>query len=145
MPIAKYSIKAKGENETKTVVETRGGFKIVIDEPERLGGGNEGPNPVEYLLASLAGCLNIVGQLAAKEMGFKLEEMNIEINGRLDPAKFQGKSDSSRAGFQQIKVEIDAEADIDQETLEKWLKTIETRCPVSDNIANQTPVEINLK
>jgi len=142
--IAKYSIQAHGENATKTVVETTGGLKITIDEPERLGGGGEGPNPVEYLLASLAGCLNIVGHLAASEMGFALDDLKIDIKGKLDPAKFKGKSDKTRAGYQEIDVSVAVKTDAEQETLNKWLKIVKERCPVSDNISNQTPVTINL-
>lgn len=142
--IAKYSVQAKSENDTKTIVETTGGLKITIDEPERLGGGGEGPNPVEYLLASLAGCLNIVGHLVANEMGFKLDDLNFNIKGKLDPAKFKGKSETNRAGYQEIEVIVSAKADVDQDTLRKWLDKVENRCPVSDNIANQTPVKIKM-
>jgi uncharacterized OsmC-like protein len=142
--IAKYSIQAQGKNDTKTVVETTGGLKITIDEPERLGGGGEGPNPVEYLLASLAGCLNIVGYLVAGEMGFELDDLKIDIKGKLDPAKFRGKSESKRAGYQEIEVSINAKTDANEETLNKWLNKVKERCPVSDNIANQTPVKINM-
>lgn len=142
--IAKYSIQAQGENATKTVVETTGGLKITIDEPERLGGGGEGPNPVEYLLASLAGCLNIVGHLVADEMDFELDDLKINIKGKLDPAKFKGKSEKNRAGYQEINVKIDAKTDAEQETLNKWLNIVKERCPVSDNIANQTPVKIEM-
>lgn len=142
--IAKYSVQAQSENDTKTIVETRSGMKITIDEPERLGGGGEGPNPVEYLLASLAGCLNIVGSLVANEMDFHLNDLKFKITGKLDPAKFQGKSDANRAGYQEIEVKVKAEADVDQKTLNEWLSKVESRCPVSDNLTNQTPVKIML-
>lgn len=142
--IAKYSIKAQGENSTKTIVETAGGLKITIDEPKRLGGGGEGPNPVEYLLASLAGCLNIVGYLVADEMNFKLNDLRFDIKGKLDPAKFRGKSDQNRTGYQEIEVKVNVETDADQKTLNSWLNTVKERCPVSDNITNKTPVKINL-
>jgi uncharacterized OsmC-like protein len=72
MPMVEFSIKAKSENVTKVVAETPGGFKITVDEPEKLGGTNEGPSPVEYVLAAFAGCLNVVGNMVAKEMDLKL-------------------------------------------------------------------------
>lgn len=145
MPIAKYSVKAESENPTKTVVKTQGGFEITIDEPEKLGGTNAGPNPVEYILAALSGCLNVVGHLVAKEMGFVLKDMSLELSGKLDPAKFMGKSETKRAGYQEIEVKIDVESDADEDTLAEWLAVVESRCPVSDNLANETPVKINLK
>lgn len=145
MPLAKFSVKAESKNQTKTMVKTPGGFEMVVDEPEKLGGGNEGPNPVEYLLAALAGCLNVVGHLVAKEMGFVLKEMKIEINGKLDPAKFMGKAETVRAGYQEINVKIDVETDADQDTLAEWLAVVEERCPVSDNIGNKTPLKLEVK
>ena len=59
MSIVKFAI--KGESKTATKLEAKArSFSFVIDEPGALGGTNEAPNPVEYLLGSLAGCLNIV-------------------------------------------------------------------------------------
>ncbi len=145
MPLAKFSVKAESKNQTKSVVTTPGGFEMVIDEPENLGGGNEGPNPVEYLLGALAGCLNVVGHLVANEMGFALEKMKIEISGKLDPAKFMGKAETVRAGYQEINVKVEVEADADQKTLTEWLAVVEERCPVSDNIGNKTPLKLEIK
>ncbi len=62
----KFRIKAKSENATKTVVQARG-FEIIIDEPKALGGNDAGANPVEYILAALSGCLNVVGHMIAKD------------------------------------------------------------------------------
>jgi len=139
----KFSAQAKSENSTKTVVEARG-FKIIIDEPENLGGTNAGANPVEYMLAALSGCLNVIGHLAAKEMGFTLRGLEIDLEGDLDPAKFMGQPTQGRAGYTAVRVTIKPDADADRVTLDKWLKTVEGRCPVSDNISNSTPLKIVL-
>ena len=139
----KFGATAKSENSTKTIVETRG-FKMTIDEPEALGGTNEGANPVEYILAALSGCLNVVGHLIASEMGFKLNGLEIVLEGDLDPAKFTGKSMDGRAGYSEIRVTLKPDSDADKETLDKWIKVVESRCPVSDNISNPTPLHIVL-
>lgn len=143
MPTIKFSVKAKSENSTKTVVETRG-FKMIIDEPENLGGTNDGTNPVEYLLAALSGCINVVGHLIAREMGFKLNGLEMELEGDLNPARFSGKSMEERAGYKEVRVIVKPDANADKETLDKWLKVLESRCPVSDNISNPTPLKIVL-
>jgi len=144
VPALKFGVKAWSENPTKIVVEARG-FEMIIDEPEDLRGTNDGANPVEYLLAALAGCLNVVGHIVAKEMGFSLREIELELEGDLDPAKFSGKDTDERAGYKEIRVEIKPNTDADEETLKKWLENIKSRCPVSDNIANPTPIKITLK
>ncbi len=143
MPNVKFGVTAKSGNSTKTEVVARG-FKITIDEPENLGGTNAGANPVEYVLAALSGCLNVVGHLIAKEMGFKLNSLEIALEGDLDPAKFTGKSANGRAGYNEIRVTMKPDTDADKATLEKWLKAVENRCPVSDNISNPTPLHITL-
>ena len=139
-----FKISGTCETPTKTVVKARN-FTMIIDEPPTLGGKDEGANPVEYLLAALAGCLNVVGHLVAKEMNMDLKRMEIEIEGKLNPEKFSGKETIDRAGFKEIKVLIKIETDADEETLKKWLEAVERRCPVSDNISNPTPVKITFK
>ena len=144
MNLMKFDIKATSKTQTKVEVSARN-FKMTIDEPETLGGEDHGANPVEYLLGALAGCLNVVGHIVAKEMNFDFRNLEIEIEGGLNPAKFLGKSSKERTGFQFIDVKIKPDTDADEETLKKWIKIIEERCPVSDNIANSTPVKISLK
>ncbi|MFO8001534.1 MAG: OsmC family peroxiredoxin, partial [Marinilabilia sp.] len=66
MPKVTFSISGKNENPTKFVAKARN-FEIVVDEPRNLGGTDQGPNPVEYILAAYAGCLNVMGHIVAKE------------------------------------------------------------------------------
>ena len=135
------NIKAESKNATQTEVKARN-FTMTIDEPKNLGGTDEGANPVEYVLGALSGCLTVVGHLVANEMGFTLRGMSMEMSGNLDPARFMGKSQEERAGFKGIKVNIHADADADEETLNKWVEQIEDRCPVSDNLSHETPIQI---
>ena len=118
---------------------------MIIDEPTELGGTNEGANPVEYLLAALSGCLNVMCHVVAREMNFTLRSVEIKLSGTLNTDKLFGKETTERAGYKEINVEITPDADVDKETLARWIKTIESRCPVSDNIANPTPLHISLK
>lgn len=138
-----FGVTATAETATKTTVEARD-FEFVIDEPEDLGGENDGPNPVEYLAGSLAGCLNVVCHLVADEYGIEIEDLEFEIEGELDPAKLLEDAEGVRAGYQELRVEITATTDADEATLEEWLTTVEDRCPVTDNVANETPVAIEL-
>jgi uncharacterized OsmC-like protein len=101
----KFTVKTSSANPTKTVVTARD-FQIIIDEPKDLGGTDDGPNPVEYVLGALAGCLNVVGHVVAKEMNMPLNGLSIELEGDLDPAKFMGKPTKKRAGYQEIRVKI---------------------------------------
>jgi uncharacterized OsmC-like protein len=138
-----FSVKGESTSPAQFIAKTRG-FTLIVDEPKDLGGTNEDANPVEYILAGLAGCLNVVGHLVAKELGFTLKNLKIEVNGSLNPNKLFGTSDEERAGFKEINLELIPETDADIETLATWLKIVEERCRVKDNLTNKTPVKVSV-
>lgn len=138
-----FKVSAQSENPTKTVVNA-GGFTITIDEPAELGGTNAGANPVEFVLASLAGCINVMAHVAAAEMGMNLRGVTTSIAGVLNPSKLFGEPTAARAGFQAIEVKLTPDCDADSATIEKWLEVIADRSPVLDNLVNATPVKITL-
>lgn len=64
-------VRVRGESESPTKMLIKAGkFSITIDEPENMGGENAGPSPVQVLLMSLAGCLNVTGHQIAKEKNY---------------------------------------------------------------------------
>lgn len=139
----KFRVKAHSVNPTKTVVKARG-FELIVDEPADLGGTNDGANPVEYLLAAFCGCVNVMGHVIAKEMNFELRGLSIDMCGNLNPNRLFGTSFDERAGYKGIEVIIEPDCDASPEVLGQWLKSIEDRCPVSDNLANLTPIGIKI-
>ena len=139
-----FSVSGQSETPTRLAVQVRE-FELIIDEPPGLGGEDEGPNPVEYILAGLAGCLNVMGHIVAKEMGFTIRSLKIDASGPLNPQKLLGKDTDDRPGYKNINVTLNVDADVDQATLDQWLATIETRCPVSDNLMNLTPVAVQTR
>lgn len=140
-----FKIEAQSENPTKTVVKARN-FEFIIDEPQDLGGTDEGANPVEYVLGALSGCLSVVAHIAAKEMNIPLKAVKIAIEGTLNPEKFMGQTTEKRAGFQQITLTVSPtiEGQVDSAVLKQWIEAVESRCPVSDTIQHTTPVTIKL-
>ena len=44
----------------KSVVTTKSGHTVIVDEPRALGGSDEGPSPMGYLFTSLAGCTTVI-------------------------------------------------------------------------------------
>lgn len=141
MSLLTFSISGQSENDTKFVAQARQ-FQIVVDEPPSLGGADEAANPVEYLLASYAGCLNVVGHLVAKEQGLDIGGLSIDIEGELNPGKFLGLSQQDRAGYQALTVRLTPHHQIPKRALDAWLREVSLRCPVSDNLSSETPVEL---
>ena len=138
-----FSVSGYNETPTKFVVKARN-FELIIDEPEALGGANDAANPVEYILAGYAGCLNVMGHIVARELRFELKRLEIKIEGDLNPAKVFGQPTEDRAGYKEIRVKLIPDTDADEPTLALWLKTLESRCPVNDNLSNATPIKVNV-
>ncbi len=141
MSLLTFSISGQSENETKFVAQARQ-FQIVVDEPPSLGGADEAANPVEYLLASYAGCLNVVGHLVAKEHGLEIGGLSIDIEGEVNPDTFLGISLQERAGYQALTVRLTPHHQIPKRQLDAWLREVSARCPVGDNLSTETPVEL---
>lgn len=141
--LLKFSVESKSKSSTRTEIQTRG-FKLIVDEPEELGGTNQAPNPVEYILAGYAGCINVVAHLTAKEFNIDLKDLEISIEGNINPARLFGQSYQNRAGYQNLNVRLRTNSAIDEQVKIKWLEQIENRCPVNDNLRNATPVNFSL-
>ena len=140
----RFRVKAKSANATKTIVSARG-FQLILDEPADLGGTDQGANPVEYLLAAYAGCLNVLAHVVAGELKVELRGVEIDLVGTLNPARLFGQSFDDRAGYKEIKVVIKPDWDADEATTQKWLSCILDRCPVGDNLKNATQVAVEVK
>lgn len=138
------NVTVHAESETPTRMKVRSGkFDMIIDEPANMGGSDKGPSPIQVLLMSLAGCLNITGHEIARQKGMKLNGMKIKIEGSMNPCNFMGCSFDERAGFQTINVSV--HADFENETSEAiaiWLEETESRCPVTDNIKDSTKINV---
>ncbi len=138
-----FKIEGRSQSEARLEAKARQ-FSIVIDEPPALGGDDLGANPVEYLLSSYAGCINVVAHLTAKELGINLASLKIQVHGNINPARLFGQSDDERAGFKQINVDFLPETDASRDEIDNWIATIKNRCPINDNLANPTPLTFNL-
>lgn len=138
------AVEATRENPTKTTVRARD-FELTIDEPEGMGGTDEGANPLEYLLAAQAGCLNVTGQQVAGDMGIEIEALDIDASGEFDLGAFETERPDEPTRVQNIEVEMRVEADADDETLREWGERVEARCPVSGNVKNETDVSLTVQ
>ena len=136
-----FSYAGQSKSASKFVGESRN-FEITIDEPPALGGKDEAANPVEYTLASLAGCLNVVAHLIAKEFDIEIKCLKINAEGDRNPGKLLSGDSTERAGFTDVRVKLDVESDAEQERLDHWLEVVQERCPVTDNLVNPTNVTI---
>ena len=139
----KISINGKSVNPTRFEGKVRQ-FSIAVDEPENFGGKDSAPTPVEYILAGYAGCLNVVVNLIAKEMGITIKSLEINITGDINPEKLLGISDKERAGFKSLNIQMNIKSDASKDMLQKLLTQVKERCPVNDNLSNTTPANYSM-
>lgn len=100
---------------------------IVADEPEELGGTNEGPAPGEFLLISLASCTAITIRMYADRKKWPVEKITVEV----DFEKIDNKTVFKR--------ELKLEGEITEEQRARLLQ-IANACPVHKTLTN--PIEI---
>ncbi len=71
---------------------------VIIDQPEAMGGKDEGANPMEYLLFTLGSCLGTVAAIAARQQKIDLRGFSVALEGEYDFRLFVGK-DNGRQGW----------------------------------------------
>jgi putative redox protein len=64
----------------KHEVDINGRHVIITDEPERLGGTDEGPAPHELLAAMLASCVATMISVHAERRGWNVGELAVDVN-----------------------------------------------------------------
>jgi len=111
-----------------------GGKEVIIDEPANLGGTDKGPNPVEYILASLGGCINVLVTSFADHFDVKVEDVEVHIEGDLDPDGFLGKNPNVRPGYEEIRYHIELKSPSPQENIDALLTHVDKVCPVKDTL-----------
>ncbi len=119
--------------------------KLIIDQPEAGGGKNEGPNPLEVFLFALGGCLGTIAAIIARQDRIELRGFEISIEGDLDKGFLMGKTTEGRAGFTEIRAEVNIDADMTDEEKQAFFERVDARCPISDNMINNTKVVFDVK
>ena len=131
-------------DQTKTIITARS-FQMIVDEPPFFGGEDCAPSPVEYLLASVAGCVTAIAKTLADQMGIVFYKMEIQVEGDIDSEKFFNGESLKRAGFSEIRINTFVESDLSQDRLDAWRDQVMARCPVIDNLCNPTAVKMQVR
>lgn len=134
----------------KTQAAWKGGMRVdvqardhnvIIDQPQGMGGKDEGANPMEIQLFALGGCLGTIAAIIAKQERIDLQTFEVDIEGDFDADYLLGKTTEGRSGFTAIRVFVNMEVEgmSDEEKL-AFLNRVDKRCPISDNLINNSRV-----
>ncbi len=134
-------------------VEWKGGFRseasvrdfqpVISDEPAALGGSNEGPNPVEQVLAALGNCLAVGYAANATAAGIEIKKLSIDIEGDLDLHTFLGLAQGN-AGYSGISVKVNIDSDASASDLEAVHDKVVNTSPVGHTLSRAVPVKVEL-
>jgi len=100
----------------KHEVDVNGRHLLVTDEPERVGGTDEGPAPHELLATMLASCAATMVAVYARNRGWSLGETAVEVT--YDP----------ESSPRQVVIELRLPGDLDPERRRR-LERVASTCP----------------
>src|SRR5512135_3014945 len=132
-------IEARANDKYQVAVQA-GERTLYMDQAVAVGGEGAGANPMEYLFASLAGCIATTARIIATQQNLDLKGMDIKVEGSLDLAIMYGKSRDSRPGLNGINVSVALDSAMSELEQKRFLAELRLRCPVLDTLAAATPV-----
>ena len=100
--------------------------ELTVDEPEDMGGDDQGPSPQELLAASLASCTAITLEMYAKRKGWDIGPVEVE-------ADYEVPEPGSPTQFNLI---LRLPSACTEEQVER-LRTIAAKCPVHRTLDGQ--------
>ena len=118
-------------------------FIVDASEPPVLFGHNEAPNPAEYLLHALAGCLTLTVVNVAAARKVELYEVSSTLTGVLDARGAAGIDDTYRNGFERIDVAFEIRGAASPEKLAEVVERAKSRSVVYDMVTNGVPVAVS--
>lgn len=154
--IAKFKFRASnkwmgGEKNCSTIKEFTGalqeqrteGSAFVYEngEPPVLLGEDKAPNPVEWLLHALIGCMTTTTAYHAAARGITIDAIDSKIEGDLDLRGFLGLSQDVRKGYSAIRVHMRVKTKADPATI----KSLSAMSPVFDTVSRSVPVTVDVE
>ncbi len=103
---------------------TSSGITFPMEAPVGMGGHGKVPNPIQYLIGSLGGCVGVKILLALSDNGIVPEELTIGIHGT--------RVKTMPAFFDHVHLTITLRADVDEALVSTIIdQTLERLCPIA--------------
>lgn len=103
-------------------------FSFTTDEPEPVGGTNSAPTPMEFVAGALNGCITVVVETVAAELGIRLEKLETASHAHMDVRGFRGTADVS-PHFTDYALVIEITAQLSEAQRATLVQQSEKRCP----------------
>ena len=118
-----------------------GKHRLVADEPVSAGGGDAGPDPYEYLLASLGVCTSMTVGLYARRKQFPLENIKVSLwHSRIHATDCE-ECETREGMVDRIDVEVELTGALSAEQHAK-LMDIAAKCPVHRTLTSEINIQL---
>ena len=119
------------------------GHALVMDEPIFAGGGNDGPAPIDLLVASLAACKAVTLRMQADRHGWPMTGATVTARHKRIPArKLEGGT--GRGMVNLIECEIAIEGDQLNDRQRRRLLDLTSHCWVQHALTHETRISTHL-
>lgn len=116
-------------------------FVLENAEPAVLLGEDQAPNPVEYVLHALAGCMTTTMVFHAAARGINVRSVESELEGDLDLHGMLRLDETVRNGYQNIRVKFTVDSDATPEQLADLTRM----SPVFDIVSKPVDISVELQ
>lgn len=119
-------------------------FVYENDEPNVLLGSDKAPNPVEWILHAMAGCITTTTVYHAAARGIRIDEMSTKFEGELDLRGFLNLPGPDTSGYKGIQVTVDIKGDAPSRELEELVKLAQSLSPAFNTVVKGTKVDLTV-
>lgn len=139
--IKSWQAKVTWETGVKNAVQIRDFAPIIMDEPQPLGGSDEGANPVEMLIGTAGSCFAITFEVLASQQGIHLDSVEVIVDADLNAAVFLGLEEGE-GGIINPTIHLHAKTSASKKQIEEIANIALQKSPVLASMKSDLQLEI---
>lgn len=136
--MSKYVINSELRPAGYQVMNHAGDHQFIADEPVVAKGTDAGPNPVQYLIAALNGCLAISARAVANNRQIDLRNFKVSSTGETS------NLGQGRSAVTKIDTTVSFDCDLSPEDKQKLFDRILQVCTVHESLEGGIEMNIHL-
>ncbi|WP_394214276.1 OsmC family protein [Brachybacterium vulturis] len=115
---------------------------FTLDEPVAAGGTDTAPTPLEYVVGALNGCVTVLVDLVAADLGITVEHVVSKAVAEQDRDGIAGVP-GVRTHFSSVRLDVQVTSSAEAGALEELAAEVERRCPMV-NLLRDAQVEVDV-